>query len=83
VLPFRSEMRASMRGVELLKSGRTMSPKPDALVKADYLLQQSETVSDHERRAGQIKEAFDLLKTYLHESPATEHREYIENRKQS
>jgi len=60
-----------------------MAPKPDALVKADHLLQQSETVSDHERRARQIKEAFDLLNAYLDESPASEHREYIENRKQA
>jgi hypothetical protein len=60
-----------------------MTPNPDVVVRADRLLQQAETIPDHERRARQIREAFDLLDTYLKESPNSEHREYVENRKQS
>ena len=60
-----------------------MSPKPETLTNADSLLQQSETIPDHQLRARRIKEAFDSLNAYLKENPSSEHREYIENRKQS
>ena len=60
-----------------------MAPKPDSVVKAVQLLERSETVPDHEQRARQIKEAFDLLNAHLKASPASEHREYVENCKVS
>jgi hypothetical protein len=60
-----------------------MAPKPDQLVTADYKLQQAEKVEDHGRRARELTEAFGLLNAYLKENPASEHREYIENRKLS
>ncbi len=58
-----------------------MASAPDVVVTADELLQQSEAVPDHERRARRIKDAFELLNAYLKEHPTSEHREYIENRK--
>jgi hypothetical protein len=60
-----------------------MIDEPDPVVKAVALLKGSETVSDHERRAKQLYEAFGMLNTYLKETPDSEHREYIENCKRS
>jgi hypothetical protein len=61
----------------------TMTPKPETVVRADRILQQSETIEDHESRAKQLKEAFDLLNAYLKENPVSEQWEYVQKRKQS
>jgi hypothetical protein len=60
-----------------------MNDKPDAVMKAVAMLKGCETVPDHEQRARRIQEAFRLLDAYLIETPASEHREYIENCKRS
>jgi hypothetical protein len=60
-----------------------MIDKPNAVITARGLLDQCATVPDHEQRAKRIQEAFRLLDAYLNETPASEHREYIENCKRS
>jgi hypothetical protein len=60
-----------------------MIDKPEAVMKAVALLERCEIVPDHEQRARRIQEAFGLLDAYLNETPASEHREYIENCKRS
>ena len=60
-----------------------MAARPGEVEKAVNVLLRSEAVPDHEKRAKQIKEAFDFLDAYLKENPASEHREYVEKCKRS
>ena len=60
-----------------------MTDKPDAVENAIALLRTSETVPDHERRARQYADAFQLLNTCLEEIRDPEVREFIENSKRA
>jgi len=56
---------------------------PTALVDAVELLKSFEKSNDHSRRTRNFEDAFEILNTYLQDTPDTSHRKFIENLKRT